>query len=112
MGPEAKDALEDLKASLGDKDPSVRLYAAQGVHQVGGLTKQAVPVLAACLEEEEATLRAAAAEALGEIGPPVKDVDRKLPAKLIEMMKDRDDSVKRAAHEALRKIDPRAVPKR
>jgi HEAT repeat protein len=56
-------------------------------------------------------VRAAAAEVLGEIGTVVREVDRKVVPRLVELVKDRDENVRRAAVDALKKIDPRALPR-
>jgi HEAT repeat protein len=111
IGADAREALTAVRTLLADREVSVRLVAAQAVYVIAGDLKQTVPVLMACLGDSDRGVRAAAVEVLGDMGPPVRDVDRKVVPRLVELVKDREDNVRRAAVEALKKIDPRAVPR-
>jgi vesicle coat complex subunit len=64
-------------------------------------------VLAKLLTDDDPAVRAAAAHGLGEIGAAVRDINRKVVPKLVEMLRDREPGVRAAAEAALKKIDPR-----
>src|SRR5262249_36202956 len=90
-----------------ERDSSVRLYAAQALYAITGRIDLSVPTLVACLRDEEPGVRAAAAEVLGEIGPKARQAEKNVVPRIQDLLKDREDAVRRAAHDALRKFDQR-----
>jgi HEAT repeat protein len=107
-GPGAKDLLPMLEQVMDSEVGGVRLEAARAVWKVGGRPEKAVAALVDCLKDPTyAGLRSRAAGNLGAIG-----ADAKAAAEVLrEALKDRDQYVRFAAAEALRKIDPDAADK-
>ncbi len=99
MGPVAKEAGPVLEGALKDEDEAVRCAAAWALAKLG-LPNKGLPVLIAGLEGESAWLRGWVARRLGEVGPPAKAA---IPA-LTKALKDQSKDVRKAAAEALKKI--------
>jgi HEAT repeat protein len=74
FGPEARKAVLPLSEALTDRDGHVKVAAALALWKIEGKTDPAVPVLIQTLNGEDARSYSpeAAAEALGEIGPPAE----------------------------------------
>ncbi len=104
IGPDAKTAIPALTELFKDKDNVVRCLAAQAVGSIGSEAKAAIPSLMGLLKDEYA--RGHAAWALGNIGLEAKIAT---PA-LTELLKDKDEDVRRAAADALDKINPVLPP--
>jgi hypothetical protein len=79
------------------------------VYAITGKAKDIIAVVKACLTEKEPGVRAAAAETLGEMGAAARDADRDIMAALERLTADSEEAVKRAAADAMRRIDPRAA---
>ena len=93
-------SVEKLTATLKDKDPNMRYWAAESLGRFGPGAERAVPELTAALHDEEAMVRSGAAYALAEIGRPAdaaKDA-------LTEATKDSQKEVRDAAAYALKRI--------
>ena len=103
IGPAAKAAVPALEEAL--KDEQARFYAAEALAKLG-LPEKGLPVLIALLEDKSSSWREAAAEALGDIGPPAKAA---IPA-LRGALKDEQAHVRKAAAEALKKIQADGRP--
>jgi HEAT repeat protein len=94
-------AVQDLSESLQDKEPSVRVTAAQSLGRLGKSAKKAVPSLIEVVQKDkEALVVGAAIWALGEVGPGAEDA---LPA-LQKIIKEEDEPLQKAATEAIDKI--------
>jgi len=102
----AKPALPLLRKTLADKDTDVRVAAAQAVWLVGG-DADVVPVLAAALQDKDAESRREAAKILACIGPPAKAAW----TGLARLLRDNDPDVRKAAAQAMRRIDVDAAAK-
>ncbi len=110
IGPEEKAILPVVIERLNDRsDSHLADIAAQGLGKLGAKAKQAVPALIDLLRTGEESGQCSnqfhAAEALGKIGP---DARAAIPA-LSEWMKDKSEAARRAATEAIRKIDSSAA---
>ncbi len=69
IGPDAADAVPDLRAVLKARDPDVRLEALVALGQIGSASKPAIPEIAALVDKDEFKhVRYAAIYALGNIG--------------------------------------------
>jgi HEAT repeat protein len=104
LGEAAADAIPDLQRALHDKNPAVRLYAAQALWRVQGKPDQALPVLAAGLKDEAAP--DLAAMLLGEMGAAASPA---VPA-LGELTRHKNEYVRAQAMYALGRIGPAAAP--
>jgi HEAT repeat protein len=93
-----------LREALKDRNPLVRLVAAESLWKIDPEDRRAVAALAAGLKERAWHL---AAEMLGRVG---KDAKMALPA-LVGALKDREMVVRLAAARALLRIDPKAAAK-
>jgi HEAT repeat protein len=122
IGPRATAAVPALIQALSDNLDwlSPREYAARALGEIGPEAGEAVPALTRVLTESDAAaeakpastrerwrgyhaqMRAAAAEALGKIGPEAKEA---VPV-LREALEDKDEGVRQAAAEALQRIQP------
>lgn len=95
---EAKKATEDLKKS---KDNKVKIAALQKLGELGliqfAFVEPAVPDVFKAVKDSDAGVRAAAAKALGMIGPD----DPETVPQLVGLLKDKDEGVKFAAIEGL-----------
>jgi HEAT repeat protein len=98
LGPEARTALPALKTALDDEE-KVRNAALRVLFRLG---REGVPLLCHALAKQALDVRRAAANYLGEIGPPAKDA---VPA-LLRACWDDHDAVRVAAAESLLRIDP------
>jgi len=98
LGPKAKDAVPDLQAALADPDKEVRRSAARSLGDIGPASKSAVPTLGKALKDADPQVRQSAAYALGRIGDPAARPF------LEAAKKDTNESVKRAAKEALKTL--------
>jgi hypothetical protein len=78
--------VQPLVEVLGDRDPRVRVVAAQALGELRVGADAAVPVLARALSDPDARVRQAAAEALGDLGSAAMPA---LPA-LISALQDSD----------------------
>jgi HEAT repeat protein len=107
MGQDARVALPDLRALLKDENGLVRVQAGNAVWGLDRDAKGVVPVLIAELNNRKDFLAAiSAAVALGRIGPAAKAA---VPA-LRRMLADENEARRNAARDALRSIDPKALP--
>ena len=95
------DPLPDLIRSLRSRLPADRAKAARDLGRLGWLARDAMPALAAAVEDDDAKVREAAAHALGQMGPDA------LPA-LVRMLAHKDKYVRRHAVWALGKLGPLA----
>jgi len=95
----AEAALPTLLAALADATASVRQAAADSLEQFGAA---AVPGLLPCLKHREGDVRRAAARILGKAGPNAAPA----VALLVETLVDGHEPARRAAQEALARIDP------
>jgi HEAT repeat protein len=103
LGPEAKDALAQLRVLLKEKNVKQQLLILGAMADMEKEAKDAVPELIALLKEnDEKELRATAALALGNIGPNARAA---LDA-LRKRLKDPDSFVRVFAARALHMIDP------
>ena len=105
IGPAAKAALPKLQEELTSEDPLVRVASAFALVHIAPnsepLVRTAVPVLVQGLDSPVAAARRGSAEALGTIGKPARAAAEKA---LQAAMVDSDESVRRAALEALEKM--------
>jgi len=136
IGPAGKGAVPALGRALGDTRWEVRQTAAFALGVIGPAAKRTVPAIARLLTDEEENVRRTAALALGLIGPPAKDAVPALrkalgdgndgvrcyaaaalgcigaaandaaPALKKLAQNDEDEDVRKAAAEALKKIQP------
>jgi HEAT repeat protein len=83
----------------------VLLLAGCGDPQPTDAPSARAAVLIGNLHDKSASIRAGAATALGEMGAPVKVV---VP-ELVKALKDEDETVRKRAGAALKKIDPKAA---
>lgn len=92
-------SVEKLVATLQDRDPNMRYWAAESLGHLGPEAKAAVPDLAAALADESKMVRMGAAYALAEIGPDAE------PAReaLATASRDPEQEVRDAAAYALRR---------
>jgi HEAT repeat protein len=134
IGPEAKEAVPALVKALSDSDPEVRKVADSAIAKIGPGSKEAVPALIEALGDNDARVRYGAVKALGKIRPGAESVAPALIAVLSDpephmrreaisllqqigctgndfleslekiASKDPNDSVKKLASDALRKI--------
>ena len=84
-----------------------RLAAARALWQIGGQCKDSLPVLRELFKKEDAATCVRAAELLGDIGPPA----RELVPVLIDNLETDDPQLRRAVAAALKKVDPAAAAK-
>jgi HEAT repeat protein len=112
IGPDARAAGPALTARLQDSDSTVRIQAALALFRVEQSPK-AVPVLVGIFDnDKKPRARIQAAQALGDIGPAAKEA---VPSLREAALNDTTQGVmgrfevRRAAQEALKKIDPNAV---
>jgi HEAT repeat protein len=115
IGPGARDAVPALCAALKDEEPLVRMDAALALSEVGPDACDAIPALIEAIKDPDnrrravtfpQTIRGEAIIAVGRIGPDARDA---LPV-LREALDDEDWITRRAAAEALGKIDPEHAP--
>ena len=101
IGPKAEKAVPALVRALKDKNEYVRQWAASALGKIGPKAEKAVPALTEALKDRWPGIRAQdAAVALGKIGPAA---EKAVPA-LTEALKDEKVYVRKAAKEALAKI--------
>jgi HEAT repeat protein len=79
----------------------MREYAARALGQIGPVTKEVIPALIDAMDRPADYVRNAAAEALGAMGPQAKEA---VPQLEFVAEKDPDSAVRRAARDALEKI--------
>ena len=115
IGPAARDAVPALSAALKDDEPLVRMDAALALSGVGPDARGAVPALIEAMKDPDnrrravtfpQSIRAETVIALGHIGPDARDA---LPL-LREALDDEDFITRRAAREAVGRIDPEHAP--
>jgi HEAT repeat protein len=104
IGPSAAAAVPQLQAELTSHDPLVRVASAYGLVFVApdneAIARQALPVLMQGLQNPLAAARRGAAEALGRLGKQARGAEGALRM----ATHDPDESVRKAALEALEKI--------
>ena len=103
----AKAAVETLEKSKDAKERAAAI-AKLGDAASGGLFKYVepgIPKVVAALDDKDAGVRAAAALAVGQIGP---DNPEDVVKKLAELLKDKDDKVKENAVKSLGSFGPKA----
>jgi HEAT repeat protein len=99
----ADDPLPALLRGLRSHEPADRLRAAKDLGRLGWLAREAMPALAAALEDETPKVRETAAGAIGLMGPEA------LPT-LAEMLGHDDKYVRRHAVWAMGRLGPLARP--
>ncbi len=92
--------FDKLRAALSSEDKQVRVYAAVVLGQVTTAPPECVPLLIEALDDQQ--VRWGAVTALGKMGP---DAEAAVPA-LVIVSKSRSDIIRKAARDALRKINP------
>jgi HEAT repeat protein len=108
MGSAAKKELPLVKDALKDSAPNVRVQAALALWRIDKQTDEAVAALVAIVKQKDLpNQRAQAANILATLGADAK----KAVPDLLEARKDRDLSLRNAATEAIKKIDPEAFAK-
>jgi HEAT repeat protein len=112
LGAEAKAAVAPLGQLLKDSSGRVRLCAAHALWRVDRQGKTAVPVITAALEDGVTADVSMAylldlVKALEEMG----EQDRGVVPALLELARDKHRRVRRAAEEAVKKVDPEAARK-
>ena len=87
----------------------VRVKAIESLGRIQPPTKETIEKLVALLDEPDQDCRRAALMALSHVGPEAKSAAPDLVDKLTGMLNDlkQDDTLRTAAHAALKKIDPR-----
>jgi len=101
-----KEAVPALRKSLTSGNPDRRVWSAYTLGEIGADAKTAVGDLTKALEnKKEDALRAAAAQALGKIGPEAASSTKALAARL----HDENPQVRQQAAEALGRIGPAAA---
>jgi len=102
IGPDAKPALPVLREIMTSSktDKSLLCFVIRAVGSLGKEGKDAVPDLIKCLDDNNLEVRIAAIEELGSIGPDAKDAIPKLRGAAL----DARDTIKRAAQDAIQKI--------
>jgi HEAT repeat protein len=115
IGPAAKAALPDLRRALKDEKMNTRVSAAVALWWLEGKAKEPLPVLIEALQGrgkkgcepvESGTIKLITTT-LGEMGPKAREA---IPL-LMPLLKDREWSIRRAAADALKKIDPEVAKK-
>jgi hypothetical protein len=109
MGPKASDAsgtVSRLAQTLSDSSPQVRAVAAVALREMGAKAAPAVPQLTVCVNDPVDYVRAAAADALGAIGPGARTAVDALAVRLL--VKNEQMMVLRSAAAALGEIGPDA----
>jgi HEAT repeat protein len=100
IGPDAKPAVPALRAELASKDPVVRIASAYALVHIDlddATVKETLPVLIEGLDNSLPAVRRGAAEGLGRIGKAARSAE----AKLREVARDNDPTVRKAALTAL-----------
>jgi HEAT repeat protein len=100
-------SVEKLTATLQDRDPNMRYWAAESLGHFGPEAKSAVPDLVTRLKDDDKLVRAGAAYALAEIGPHAESSRGALQ----ESVKDPEKEVRDAASYALRQINAKPAAK-
>ena len=95
-------SVQDWIQALAEKDPGVRIKAAEALGKMRGKAKEAIPALLSLLRDDRSYVRRSAVEALGGIGPDAKDAVQRL----IDTLSDSSVEVRREAVLALGRIDP------
>jgi len=102
QGVKAKDAVPGIVRILEDPDHNLRRDAAEALGRIGPAAEMAIPALVERLKRDpESTVRQFAARALGRMGPQSEQVVLALTLAL----KDRSESVREWAAEALERIE-------
>lgn len=108
FGPEAESTVPALIAGLNDPNPKALAFIITALGEVGAGAKETVPALLAFLKgKDDKGMKPEVIYALGRIGPRAKEA---VP-ELIPLLKDQDQRLRKAAAEALQKIDPDAATK-
>jgi HEAT repeat protein len=101
IGPAAIETIPHLRKGLKDRDLAARSEAAVALWRVEGKTDEALPVLLNILQNKDLAGRWPAARALGLLGNGMKDVDPRITAALVGVLKDNDARVRIHAVKAL-----------
>ena len=88
-------------------DPAKRLHAIHMLQEKNNEAAVVVPVLIESLQDKNTFVRRDAAKALGKFGAEAKDA----VAPLLARLKDDEPSVRKAASQSLKQIDPGAATK-
>lgn len=105
LGPAAKAAVPRIIKLLVEKSPGVQEAAVSSLGKIHSEPETVIPLLIRCLDDDR--INAQAASALGEFGSLAKPA---VP-KLLPMLQARDKDDRRAARDALLKIDAEAAAK-
>ncbi len=110
--PAPHEVVPVLELALEDNEDFVRMKAAEALWRVSQKGEKAIPVLIELLREEISrdrhVYRTDIVEILGQIGPQAKAA---VPLLLKEAHAD-DQDTRKTAKNALKKIDPKSIPKR
>jgi HEAT repeat protein len=105
LGADARPALPLLSGKLQDKSPRFRAKATVAMARIASVTPEQLHLLQAMGKHADFEVRFAAVHGLGLLG---KAAEASVPT-LIQVLWDREDSIRRAAAEALEQIDPDAA---
>src|SRR5262249_48034669 len=100
-GARAPNPVADLRKAMKNQDQNARLNAAAGVGRLAQDLTGAVRELVGLLRDGQPTVRAAAAEALGQIGPPARPA---YPALREAAQGDARETVRKSAADAMKKV--------
>jgi len=101
MGPLAKNAVPALTSTLNDKSESVRANSAEALGLIGSDAKSSAQRLCDLTRDAERSVRYHAIKALGEIG----EASDAVKAALRFWLDDKDDFLRDAAKDALKKLN-------
>ncbi len=105
-GAEATDPVTELRKAMKNQDQNARLNAALRVGKLAQNLTVAVRELTGLLRDSQQTVRTAAAETLGQIGPPARLA---YPALREAAQGDDTERVRKTAAEAMKKIGPPTI---
>ena len=104
---DAVSAVPALVARLQDNQPLVRAFAAYSLGRIHKRPALVLPALIEAAADTNALVRRFAVTAIGRFRSQAQNADRVL----MQSLRDPDESVRDAAREALKKIDPEAAAK-
>lgn len=110
LGPVSAPALPEIRACLSATESHVCAAAAQVLLEIGAPAAQASTDLRLALDHWDADVRAVAAKALAKLGIDAALREPAVLSRLIELLADEADNVRRAAVEAVGAMGEMAVP--